>query len=550
MTSHVVRVPLSRGMRLVLARVGLAAVAGGVISGCMVGPSYERPSAAVNSAWEAIDGVQESPTVPDWWSSFNDPVLTSLIAEAHGQNLSLRVAGLRVIEARAARGVAVGEFFPQVQNAFGSVGADQLSRNEAGAAGDRVFSSDRIGLEAAWELDFWGKFRRGIEAADAGVLLAVANFDAVFVTLTAEVASNYVLIRSLQERLGFARANVELQKETLELTETRFRAGAVSELDVATARATLANTRALIPELELALRQTTLALGVLLGKTPSDLAASLATPQGEAIRVPDAPAQIAAGVPADLLRRRPDVRAAERLAAAQSARIGQAEADLYPSISIAGSTGFASSTFENGRGSDLGDIFDADSFTGFIGLSVNWPIFNYGRIRSNVRVQDARYEQAVTAYREVVLRAAADVEAGLAEFLRSRERTAHLSEAVDASNRSVELSLIQYRAGAVDFIRVNDAQTQLVAQQDNLVVSRASIALGAVRTYRALGGGWEVRGESEYVDGDTAMRMRERTNWGEVLDPSWQEGKDLGFPRPDAPGSTPVPHGGETKGGL
>ncbi|MCW5767686.1 MAG: efflux transporter outer membrane subunit [Phycisphaeraceae bacterium] len=550
MTSHVVRVPVSRGMRQVLTRVGLVLAAVTLVSGCMVGPKYERPSAAVNSTWEAIDGVQESPTVPDWWRSFNDPVLTSLIEEAHGQNLSLRVAGLRVIEARAARGVAVGEFFPQVQNAFGSVGADQLSRNEAGASGDRVFSSDRIGLEAAWELDFWGKFRRGIEAADAGVLLAVANFDAVFVTLTAEVASNYVLIRSLQERLGFARANVELQKETLELTETRFRAGAVSELDVATARATLANTRALIPELELALRQTTLALGVLLGKTPSDLAASLAPPRGEALRVPDAPAQIAAGVPADLLRRRPDVRAAERLAAAQSARIGQAEADLYPSISIAGSTGFASSTFENGRGSDLGDIFDADSFTGFIGLSVNWPIFNYGRIRSNVRVQDARYEQAVAAYREVVLRAAADVEAGLAEFLRSRERTVHLSEAVVASSRSVELSLIQYRAGAVDFIRVNDAQTQLVAQQDNLVVSRASIALGAVRTYRALGGGWEVRGESEYVDSDTATRMRERTNWGEVLDPSWHEGKDLGFPRPDAPGAKPAAGSAVSGGGL
>lgn len=289
---------------------------------------------------------------------------------------------------------------------------------------------------------------------------------------------------------------------------------------------------------------------MLLGQTPSDLAAALAPPEGTPSRVPDAPAQIAAGVPADLLRRRPDVRAAERLAAAQSARIGQAEADLYPSITIGGATEFASSSFDNGRNSDLGDVFDADSFTGFIGLSVNWPILNYGRIRSNIRVQDARYEQAVAAYRDTVLRAAADVEAGLAEFLRSRERTGHLMDAVDASNRSVELSLIQYRAGAVDFIRVNDAQTQLVEQQDNLVVSRASIALGAVRTYRALGGGWEVRAGSEYVDQETAEGMRARTNWGEVLDPSWQEGKDLGFPRPDAPGPTPVPDGGETKGGL
>lgn len=550
MTSCVDRRSRSSTARFLRATAGVTVACTVLSGGCKVGPNYERPSASVNEQWETLDGVQAAPTVPDWWGTFNDPVLASLVSRAHAQNLSLRAAGLRVIEARAARGIAVGEFFPQVQNAYGSIGASQLSANEAAASGDRSFASDALGVEAAWELDFWGKFRRGIEAADAEVLLAVADFDAVFVTLTAEVATNYVLVRSLQERLGFARANVELQQETLELTETRFRAGAVSELDVATARATLANTRALIPELELALRQTTLALGVLLGQTPSDLAAALAPPEGTPSRVPDAPAQIAAGVPADLLRRRPDVRAAERLAAAQSARIGQAEADLYPSITIGGATGFASSSFDNGRNSDLGDIFDADSFTGFIGLSVNWPILNYGRIRSNIRVQDARYEQAVAAYRDTVLRAAADVEAGLAEFLRSRERTGHLMEAVDASNRSVELSLIQYRAGAVDFIRVNDAQTQLVEQQDNLVVSRASIALGAVRTFRALGGGWEVRAGSEYVDQETAEGMRARTNWGEVLDPSWQEGKDLGFPRPDAPGPTPVPDGGETKGGL
>jgi NodT family efflux transporter outer membrane factor (OMF) lipoprotein len=540
MTSHPARVPLEKRMRSFASRASFLALIATAPSGCMVGPNYERPSADVNEAWQAAD-ASESQSSADWWSTFNDATLTSLIHQSHAQNLSLRTAGLRVIEARAARGMAVGDFFPQVQNAFGSIRAEQLSENEAAASADRAFSTDAVGLEAAWELDFWGKFRRGVEAADAELLLAVADFDSVFVTLTAEVATNYILVRSLQERLVYARANVELQAETLELTETRFRAGAVSELDVATARATLANTRALIPELELALRQATLALGVLLGRTPSDLYAELLPAGGTEARVPDAPATIAAGVPADLLRRRPDVRAAERLAASQSARIGQAEADLYPSITIAGSTGFASSTFEGSGNPDLGDIFDADSFSGFIGLGINWPILNYGRIRNNVRVQDARFEQAVAAYQEVVLRAAADVEAGLSEFLRSRERSTHLYEAVDASNRSVELSLIQYRAGAVDFIRVNDAQTQLVEQQDSLVVSRAAIALGAVRTYRALGGGWEVRGGQEFVDPATAERMRDRTNWGEVLWPDWDQGNDLGFPRPDSPASSSSP---------
>jgi outer membrane protein TolC len=193
-----------------------------------------------------------------------------------------------------------------------------------------------------------------------------------------------------------------------------------------------------------------------------------------------------------------------------------------------------SSSYEGSRHSDLGNIFDANSFAGFVGLQVNWPILNYGRIEGNIRVQDARYEQSVAMYQDSVLRAAADVESGLSEFLRSKERTAHLAEAVDASKRSVELSLIQYRVGAVDFIRVNTAQTALVDEQDTLVSSRAAIALGAVKTYRALGGGWEIRVGQEFVDAPTADRMRDRTNWGDVLSPSWQDKRDLGFTRPKA----------------
>lgn len=503
-------------------------------SGCMVGPNYERPEAPLNEAWLTSQGAPGEPHELDarWWELFSDATLTSLVEEASGQNLTLRAAGLRVLEARAARGIAVGRFFPQLQQGVGGVANHRLSANDAGVPADRSFATDSIGLEAAWELDFWGKFRRGIEAADAEVLVSVADYDAVMVSLAADVATNYLLIRSLEERLVFARANVALQAETLELTDTRFRAGAVSELDVSTARATLANTRALIPDLENALRQTTLALCVLLGRPPSGLDTELSPVDGGLRVLPEAPAQIATGIPAELLRRRPDVRAAERVAAAQSARIGEAVADLFPRISITGATGFVSSTFEGARHPGLGNVFDADSFAGFIGLEVNWPILNYGRIGGNIRVQDARYERAVAGYQESVLRAAADVESGLSEFLRSKERTAHLGEAVAASKRSVELSLIQYRAGAVDFIRVNDAQTELVRQQDNHVSARAAIALGAVRTYRALGGGWEIREGREFIDDETLERMRARTDWGDVLGPVWEKGNDLGFTRP------------------
>lgn len=529
------RTSAARSFGVAVARasaVGL--LLGAPMHGCMVGPDYSTPASDVNAAWDAPAGWSELPTATElrWWERFDDPTLTALVERAYEQNLNLRVAGLRVLEARAARGIAVGRFFPQTQQLVGGISQNQLSANDAFAGGDRSFASDSVGLEAAWELDFWGKFRRGIESADAEVQFTVADYDTVLITLAADVASTYIEIRSTEERLEVARSNVRLQAETLVLTETRFRLGAISELDVATARATLANTEARIPFLENQKRQATLALCILLGQAPSTLEPLLAPSEGRARVVPAPPNEIALGVPADLLRRRPDVRAAERLAAAQSARIGQAVADLLPRVSVEGATGFVSSNYEGANQPNLGNIFDGNSFAGFIGLEVVWPVLNYGRIIGNVRVQDARYEQAVTSYQQSVLQAAAEVEGGLSEFLRARERTVKLREAVRASERSVELSLIQYRAGAVDFIRVNQAQTALVEQQDGLVISNASISLGAVRAYRALGGGWEIRSGREFVDQATIDAMRERTDWGDVMAPKWDQGKDLGFQRP------------------
>jgi NodT family efflux transporter outer membrane factor (OMF) lipoprotein len=493
---------------------------------CKVGPDYEAPDAEVHSRWRPETMATPQSVAPRWWETFNDPVLTRLVEDAAEQNLTVRTAGLRVIEARARRSIAVGRFFPQAQAATGDVGNTRLSGNTPlGQGADRSFSESSLGLEAAWELDFWGRFRRGIESADAELLATVADHDAVMTSVLADVATNYILVRSFQERIAIARSNVTLQESTLALTEVRFRAGAVSEFDVAAARSTLSSTRAVIPELEDGLEQSRLALGVLLGRAPSDLEAELAPADGAA-RLPTAPGSIAAGIPADLLRRRPDIRAAERRAAAQSAQIGVAAADLYPRISIAGVTGFASSTFEGSRSPGLGNTFDADSFAGFIGLRLNWPLFNYGRIRGNIRAQDALYEQAVAAYQEAVIRAAADVEGGLSAFLRASERAGHLGEGVTATRRSFDLSLLQYRAGLVDFIRLNDAQTRLERQEDELVDARTRIALGAVRTYRALGGGWEIRQGREYVDDATAQRMRDRTNWGDVLSGGPDVGRD------------------------
>ncbi len=490
------------------------------IPACKVGPNYTSPEVKMNPGW--LSPTEQSPQAANsaWWESFGDPTLNTLIDEAYKNNLALRAAGLRVIEARAARGIAVGNFYPQLQEIYGNIRNNRQSAASPAAGEDLNFADASIGLQASWELDFWGKFRRGIEASDAELLATVADYDSVLVSLVADIATNYVLARSLEERISFAKANVVLQEETLRLTQIRFKAGKVSELDVTTASSLLSNTQALIPQLEDGLRQATLAIGVLLGRSPSDLEKELTPAAGHERIVPDPPAQIATGVPADLLRRRPDIRTAERIAAAECARIGVAKADLYPSISITGATGFASSNYEGVRAPDLSDLFKSSSFTGFIGLQVNWPILNYGRITNNIRLQDARFERAATTYLQTVLAASADVEAGLSAFLKARERADSLAQSVSSLQRSVDLSLIQYRAGATDFIRVNNAQTELVVAQDTQVVARAAVALGAIRSYRALGGGWEIRQNAEFVDAATVDRMRARTNWGDLLAPT------------------------------
>ncbi len=517
----------------------LAAWGGGGAGGCKVGPDYTRPAAPVADQWidpaAAAPGEAPAPS-PEWWTQFGDPVLEGLVRQALDQNLTLRAAGLRVLQARAVRGITAGEFFPQQQQAFGGIAANQFSENTPEGLGDNSLTRSSIGLQAAWELDFWGKFRRAIESSDAALLATVADYDTVLVALAADVAATYVQARSFQERLQLARSNVQLQEDTLRLTEIRFKAGAVSQLDVVTAKALLSSTQALIPQFEDGLRQSIVALCVLLGRTPSDLEQELGGPGV----VPTPPANIALGIPADLMRRRPDVRRAERIAAAACAQIGVAEADFYPSISIAGATGFAAADFTSGGVSaDLGDLFDSDSFEGFIGLNVNWAFLNYGRIANNVRLQDAQFQEAVTQYQDTVLRAAADVEGGLSAFLRSRERADRLAETVEAQQRAADLALIQYKAGAVDFIRVNFAQTDLVEQQDQLASARADSALGAVATYRALGGGWEVRlvgGGREFIPAETADEMKARTNWGDLISVDYERGSDVLFSRPsDAP---------------
>jgi outer membrane protein TolC len=293
-----------------------------------------------------------------------------------------------------------------------------------------------------------------------------------------------------------------------------------------------------VPELEDLLRQRELALSVLLGRPPATLTTEIA---GEKT-VPAPPAEIALGIPADLLRRRPDVRAAERNAAALSAQIGVAKADFYPAVTLTGTTGFETTSFQSPTNSPaLHNLFDANSFTGFLGLGIQWPLLDYGRIANRVRAADARFEEAAVAYQQTVLAAAAEVEAGLSQFLKGREQAALLGESVNAAQRTLELSLLQYRQGATDFLRVNQAQVDLVERQNRLVLARAGVAQGAIATYRALGGGWESHAGTELVPPETIERMRARTDWGDIISPEYASGSDALFPRPSSAANPPTP---------
>ena len=496
-------------------------------SGCtMVGPDFAKPDAPVAASWSDADGTKligEPPDDAEWWTAFGDPVLDQLVETAYRQNLPIRIAGIRVLEARAQLGIAAGNLYPQRQQAGFDALYRRTSDNAAGTAGlDESFWTYDLGLSAAWEIDFWGRFRRGIESADANFLASIADYDSLLVSLTAEVATAYLLVRTFEERLAIARHNVEVQQQSLRIADVRYRNGATTELDVQQARTLLYNTQASIPPLSAGLRQAENGLSILLGRPPGNVRALLG---GDGL-IPAPPARVAIGIPADLLRRRPDVRAAELQAAAQSALIGVAASEFYPQVVLLGSIGLQSSSGSSSTrsgNSSFGDLFSGDSLAFVGGPSVTWNIFNYGRIANNVRVQDARLQQLLVNYQERVLRAAAEVENASIAFLRAQEQAALLGDSVTAAQRSVDLSLLQYRDGAADYTRVLDSQRALAAQQDQLTATRGAIAQNLVAIYRALGGGWQIRAGYEFVPEEIREQMMERTDWGDIIEPGGNE---------------------------
>jgi len=494
-------------------------------AGCMVGPNFQRPKVSVSPSWGETGDQRvrtESTTYRDWWSAFNDPALNRLIARAYRDNLTLQQAGVRVLQARAQLGIAIGEIYPQTQQGIGSVQYNRTSDRAAtgaffsgGSNGGSSFSywQSTIGAQASWELDFWGRIRRGIESADASLLATLADYDNTLVTLTADVANTYIALRTAEERIRIARENVETQEQTLKIVESRFRNGTVTQLDVEQARTVLLNTQATLPTLETQRRQARDALSVQLGMPPSDLADLL---EGPSV-IPVSPPEVIVGIPADLLRRRPDIRSAELQAAAQSAQIGVAKAELFPAFSLIGNLVLLSTDLGTFK---LSDMFRWGARQVQVGPSVQWNILNYGQITNNVRVQDASFQQQLLAYQRAVISAQQDVEDNLVAFLRAQDRADFLAKSVTSSRSALSIAVLRYREGVTDFTTVLTAQQALLSQQDSLATTLGNISTSLVGVYRALGGGWEIREGEDIVPAEIKAEMRKRTNWGGLLAPT------------------------------
>jgi NodT family efflux transporter outer membrane factor (OMF) lipoprotein len=471
-----------------------------VRNGFKVGPAYSKPPAPVAKDWIDADDQRvrsESDDLSKWWAVFNDPVLDALTCDAYRQNLSLRVAGMRVLQARAQLAIDTGSLLPQTQASTGDFkwyGLSQETANNVlqftvppGGLGGVTFPTFKrwygqwdLGFNLSWELDFWGRFRRAIEADSAALDASVENYDDVLVTLLGQAATAYVQMRITEQRIKYAEQNVALQRETLAIVEARFKRGTTTKLDVAQARSTLEQTEATIPELRISLRQFNNQLCVLLGIPPEELRAKLG-----ASPIPTAPVEAAVGIPADLLRRRPDVRRAERQAAQQSAEIGVAEAEFYPHIAINGTWQYSAEFFK--------DVWKPTALNGNVGPTFTWNILNYGRILNNVRLQDARFLEQVANYQNTVLSAAQDVENGLVTFLQAQQRTQFQAASVKDQEEAVQIALAQYKAGTIDFTRVTQLEQTLVTQQDTLAQAQGEIVTGLIQVYKALGGGWQIR---------------------------------------------------------
>lgn len=470
-------------------------------TGCMrVGPDFAVPEVTTNAEWLTVlecEGVfaerdaavvSMEPVPIAWWEGFKDPTLERLVRLVRERNISLHVAAYRIAEARAQLSAVIGDFYPYQELKGDYTWTDPSKVSEYAPQPDTGesypnYQTTSLGLSASWEPDFWGKYSRLTEAAAATMQGSMADFNAAMASVTAEVATVYIQYRTLQKEKETLRRNINIQQENLRIATARYQFGATSELDVEQAKAQLSNTKAQLPAVLTSLTKASNALCTLLALPPSNMRMMLG--HGSIPQFRDA---VNVGIPADLLRRRPDVRKAEFEAMAACAQVGATKAELYPSFSLSGFVGFSAS---NVGAFSISDIF-GQGFTAYGGPSFTWPIFNYGRIAKAVQAKGYAYDAALLSYRDTVLSAMADAENSMEAFLQSRAEVDAYEESSRAAEASLKLALVQYRDGATDFTTVLTAAETLVSTQQNLAKAQGSVGQGLVSLYRSLGGGWEV----------------------------------------------------------
>lgn len=496
----------ARRVGLVLAPVTLA-----LLAACTtLGPDYQEPDVAWLKAWQSdLYGQLERPELQTqvdlrfWWHAFNDPVLNDLIETARHENPSLRIAGLRILESRAVLGIAGASQYPQLQQLNGA--ATYVDQRESGQGASRAqqFTAYSAGFDLAWELDFWGRFRRGVESAEAGFFASVANQQDVQVLLSAQVADLYYLYRTTLLRIDIATRNAAIQKRSFEITQRLFRSGEESELDLQSAQAQYLGTLALIPELEANLVKIRNALSVLLARMPGDMP-ELAAVGGP---LPDVGRTVITELPAQLLLRRRDVRVAAWQVAAQSAQIGVAKADYFPSITLLGTIGWSSDDVDG----------TPEVRTIAAGPALTWNILDYGRTRNNVRVQDARLQQAIEQFQNSTLLAAQEIDDAAITVVKTGEQQEPLSGAARAAERSLGLANTLYQEGYADFDRVLDAQRVMFTQAERELLNDSAHISAVITMYKALGGGWVDTPVEDLVPATVRETMESRTHWGDLL---------------------------------
>lgn len=519
-------------------RVALLAVVGGLASCTIVGPDFSEPEAVeLPASWNQESSEESRQRTANWWKVFNDSTLDELVERASMQNLDIEAAGLRIVQARAALGIADALRYPQQQTVSGSLA--RIYRE------DDDFKSGDLGFDVGWEMDVWGKYARGIESAEAALYATIASYDDVLISVTAEVARNYVNYRTFQERILLSEQNIKIQQRVLEMTEVQFESGNVSELDVQQAKTQLYGTQSVLPGLKILMAQSRNALAILLGILPVESEAILTKNKASfkiedyTVRlnkkgkggagsimqkaegyidyydshsiIPVAP-DVEISIDADLVRRRPDIQVAELLARAQSAQIGLAESALYPSFSLFGSIGI-SDTVRTGE-----SLSSRDAISVVAGPAFTWDVFQYGRLKNQVRVQDALFQESLTNYNKQVLQAVQEVSNALVGYEYSRQQRLYNFSAVEASIRSFNISMIQYNNGLVTYQRLLSTVENMTRNEDVYAQIKGSIANQVVALYKALGGGWQMRTGKPLLSDEVIQQMKERTDWGDYLD--------------------------------